>query len=157
MGSKGQGAHPHLLPGAWADSTDSVPDSPLQAHEHRPPQGHHGRQLGPRANTHDGTRLPPTEGWSRGARDDLRPAAKPLSGSWAEDRGMAPGDRSETRVTQLEEGCSRVAELPVPGGVGPQQGRPLSEAGQRTSALPGLTSIHGGSLSESPRLVKRAF
>lgn len=74
-------------------------------------------------------RLPPRAG-ARGQRH-LRPAAKPLSGSRAEDRADGSGDGTQTRVARLEKGCSRVAELPVPGGVEAAAGQTPVRGGQK--------------------------
>lgn len=90
----GPGRRPHPLPCEPGQTARPASDSPCRPMSTT--AGHHGRRWATWPPTY-GTRLPPHRGLERGARDDLRPAAKPSVGLMGRGQGDGLGDRSETR------------------------------------------------------------
>ena len=114
VSDEGWGARPHLLPRAWADSTH-----PSLTRSCRPastlPQDHAAGGACQHPRRHGAASR---RGLERTARDDLRPAAKPLSGS-------QPASPSSRKDALAWPNCPSLEVYK------PQQGRHLLEAGQK--------------------------
>lgn len=137
------GRSPPPSPKSLGRQHPPVPDSLLQAREH-PPTGPCGWGRVPTPTTARG-RLPPRAG---------------AHGQGRSEAGGQASVRLTARVAQLKKGCSRVAKLPVPGGVQAAAGQtPAGGGAEGPLPLTGAVCTVGTRRRPSKRhqLVKSAF